>query len=323
MRRQLLRYLLVRTVAAIVLVFVVASTALFLAQLAPGDYGAQFGSNPTAIAAERHRLGLDRPFLDQYAGWVRRSLTLDLGESFQYHRPVTALVRERAGNTAGLALAALVLATLVGVSAGIVTGSRRGGVLSSLVQGVSLVLISVPPLITSLILVMVAARTGWLPIGGMGNPSDSATLFERVRVIAEHLIIPALALGLPLAATIERLQSQALREALDRPAITAARARGLPRSRVVGRHAWRLSLGPLLAIYGVLVGSVFSGSFAVELVASWPGLADLMRQALLARDTYLVAGCAAAGAVFLAAGVLAADVAHAALDPRVDAGYSG
>ena len=119
MRRQLLRYLLVRTVAAMVLVFVVASAALFLAQLAPGDYGAQFGSNPTAIAAERHRLGLDRPFLDQYAGWVRRSLTLDLGESFQYHRPVTALVRERAGNTAGLALAALVLATIVGVSAGI------------------------------------------------------------------------------------------------------------------------------------------------------------------------------------------------------------
>jgi ABC-type dipeptide/oligopeptide/nickel transport system permease component len=113
-----------------------------------------------------------------------------------------------------------------------------------------------------------------------------------------------------------------LREALDRPATTAARARGLPRARVVGRHAWRLSLGPLLAIYGVLVGSVFSGSFAVELVASWPGLADLMRQALLARDTYLVAGCAAAGAVFLAAGVLAADLAHAVLDPRVDAGYS-
>ena len=74
--------------AALVLVFVVASAALLLAQLAPGDYGAQFGSNPAAIAAERHRLGLDRPFFDQYAGWLRRSLTLDLGESFQYHRPV-------------------------------------------------------------------------------------------------------------------------------------------------------------------------------------------------------------------------------------------
>jgi ABC-type dipeptide/oligopeptide/nickel transport system permease component len=121
---------------------------------------------------------------------------------------------------------------------------------------------------------------------------------------------------------IEKLQAQALREALDRPSILAARARGLPRSHIVGRHAWRLSLGPLIAIYGVLIGTLFSGSFAVELVTSWPGLADLMRQALLARDTNLVAGCAAAGAVFLAIGVLAADVAHAALDPRVDAGTS-
>jgi ABC-type dipeptide/oligopeptide/nickel transport system permease component len=103
----------------------------------------------------------------------------------------------------------------------------------------------------------------------------------------------------------------------------AALARGVPRSRVVTRHAWRLSVGPLLGIYGVLVGSVFSGSFAVELVTSWPGLADLMRQALMSRDTYLVAGCAAAGALFLAVAVFAADLAHAAVDPRVrtDAGW--
>ena len=232
-----------------------------------------------------------------------------------------ALVRERAGNTALLALAALVVATLLGIPAGILTGSRRGGVLSALVQGLSLVLLSVPPLIRSLILLMIAARTGWLPVGGMGNPSDSARCSSGAGD-RQHLIIPALALGLPLAATLERLQSQSMREALDRPAITAARARGLPRARVVWRHAWRLSLGPLLAIYGVIVGSLFSGSFAVEIVASWPGLADLMRQALIARDTYLVAGCAAAGAVFLAAGVLAADVAHACSDPRVDAGCS-
>lgn len=322
MRRHLLRYLLVRAVAAVLLVFVVASAALLLAQVAPGDYGGQFGSNPAAIAAERHRLGLDRPFLDQYATWVRRSLTFDLGESFQYRRPVTTLVRERAGNTASLAIAALLFATVFGVAGGLVTGSRPNDVLSALVRGLSLVLISVPPLITSLILVMVAARTGWLPIGGMGNVSDADSFVTRLGVLVEHLIVPALALGLPLAATIERLQSQALRDALNRPAIAAARARGLPPSRVIGRHAWRLSLGPLLAIYGVVIGSVFSGSFAVELVASWPGLADLMRQALLARDTNLVAGCAAAGAAFLAAGVLAADVAHVLLDPRVDAGYS-
>jgi peptide/nickel transport system permease protein len=179
-------------------------------------------------------------------------------------------------------------------------------------------LLSIPPLITSFLLLTVAARTGWLPVSGMGNPPADASWMARAMSLVKHLVIPATALGLPLAATIERLQAQALREALDRPSSLAARARGLPRSLIVRRHAWRLSLGPLLAIYGILVGSLFSGSFAVELVTSWPGLADLMRQALMARDTYLVAGCAAAGAAFLAIAVFATDVAHAALDPRVD-----
>jgi peptide/nickel transport system permease protein len=307
-RRPLLRYLIVRACSAAALVFIVASGALLLAEAAPGDYASQFGRDPASIAAERHRLGLDRALVAQYGAWLSRSVRLDLGESFQYRRPVLTLVRERARNTAVLAAAALLLATSLGVPWGLFTGSRRGAA-SALLSGASLVLLSMPPLITSMLLLTMAARTGWLPVGGMGT--------------ARHLIIPSLALGLPLAAAIERLQSQALRDALQRPSMLAALARGVPRSRVVTRHAWRLSVGPLLGIYGVLVGSVFSGSFAVELVTSWPGLADLMRQALMSRDTYLVAGCAAAGALFLAVAVFAADIAHAAVDPRVrtDAGW--
>jgi peptide/nickel transport system permease protein len=307
-RRPLLRYLIVRACSAAALVFIVASGALLLAEAAPGDYASQFGRDPASIAAERHRLGLDRAPVAQYGAWLSRSFRLDLGESFQYRRPVLALVRERARNTALLAVAALLLATLLGVPWGLFTGSRRGAA-SAVLSGASLVLLSMPPLITSMLLLTMAARTGWLPVGGMGT--------------AKHLIIPSIALGLPLAAAIERLQSQALHDALQRPSMLAALARGVPRSRVVTRHAWRLSVGPLLGIYGVLVGSVFSGSFAVELVTSWPGLADLMRQALMSRDTYLVAGCAAAGALFLAVAVFAADLAHAAVDPRVrtDAGW--
>jgi peptide/nickel transport system permease protein len=308
-RRPLVRYLIVRAFSAAALVFLVASGALLLAETAPGDYASQFGRDPASIAAERHRLGLDRSLAAQYGAWLSRSIRLDLGESFQYRRPVLTLVRERARNTAILSVAALSLATCLGVPWGLFTGSRGGGGAAVLLSVASLVLLSMPPLITSMLLLTVAARTGWLPVGGMGT--------------AQHLIIPSIALGLPLAAAIERLQSQALRDALQRPSMRAALARGVPRSRVVTRHAWRLSVGPLLGVYGVLVGSVFSGSFAVELVTSWPGLADLMRQALMSRDTYLVAGCAAAGALFLALAIFAADLAHAAIDPRVrtDAGW--
>jgi len=291
-----------RVLAALALVFVATSGALLLAQLAPGDYASQFGRDQAQIAAERHRLGLDLPVAQQYARWLKRSLTLDLGESFQYQRPVTALVAERAWNTALLAATSLAVATLLGIPWGIVTGSRRGVLIRAL-RGVSLLFLSIPPLISSLTMLAVAARTGWLPVSGMGGVS--------------HLVVPTLALALPIAAILERLQAQSIGDALATPMALSARARGISRRLIVWRHAWRQSLGPILAIYGVIVGTLFSGSFAVEIVTSWPGLGDLMRQALLTRDTYLVAGCAAAGAAFLAAGVLLGDVLHAVVDPRV------
>jgi ABC-type dipeptide/oligopeptide/nickel transport system permease component len=209
----------------------------------------------------------------------------------------------RAANSARLAVAALLVATLLGIPWGVLTGSRRGGIVIRLLRAASIVLLSVPPLISSLVLLTIAARTGWLPVSGMGGLS--------------HYVVPTLALALPIAAMLERLQSQSLTNALNRPSTIAARARGIPDLRIVWRHGWRQSLGPILAIYGVIVGSLFSGSFAVEIVTSWPGLGALMLQALTARDTYLVAGCAAAGAAFLATGILAADVAHALADPRI------
>lgn len=298
----MVRFLLRRGLAALVLVFAVTSGALFLAQLAPGDYASQIARTPEQIAAERARLGLDRPFFERYSHWLRRSLTFDLGESFQYQRPVTELVAEAAGNTAVLAFCAFIVGTLLGIPWGVVTGTRSG-VFARGLRALSLLLLSVPPLISSLVMLTIAAATGWLPVSGMGGIS--------------HLIVPTLALALPMAALLERLQSNAIAESMRRPSTVAARARGIPESRVVWRHGWRQALAPVLGVYGVIVASLFSGSFVVEYVTSWPGLGTLMRQALMSRDTYLVAGCAAAGAAFLAAGILAADIVHALTDPRV------
>ena len=298
------RFVVRRLLAAAGLVFVVSSAALVLADIAPGDFvTATIGGDPSIVRAERQRLHLDRPIAERYREWMTRSLTLDLGESFQYRRPVLGLVRERAANTAVLALAALVLATAIGIPAGVVTGSRRG-VAARVLRGGSLLLLAMPPLITSFVLLTIAARTRWFPIAGMGG--------------LRHLVVPALSLALPLAAMLERLQSDAIRDALARTHVVAAAARGIPRRRLIWRHAWRASLGPVLGVYGVVIGSLFSGSFVVEVIASWPGLASLMRDALMARDAPLVAGCAAAGALFLAAGVLIVDLTHAALDPRIE-----
>lgn len=316
MQGDLARFVLGRTVSAACLVLIVSSSALVLARLAPGD--SALDTDPAVIAEARARNHLDRPFLEQYARWLRRSAAFDLGESSRFRRPVADLLRDRAGNTALLGLSALVVAGALGIPLGVLTGSRRGGFLAPLVRAVSIVLLSVPPLVTSLALLLLAARTGWFPSGGLAQPPAGAGEIESVMVTARYLVLPSLALGLPIAALLERLQSQAIADALAEPCILAAIARGIPRRQVIWRHGWRLSLKPVLAIAGILIGSVLSGSFAVEIVMSWPGLGDLMWEAVKSRDVYLIAGCAATGAIFLAAGILASDLALAAIDPRLE-----
>jgi peptide/nickel transport system permease protein len=299
---------------AAVLVLVVSSAALWLIAAAPGDHLTDIDIPPETAEAERARLGLDRPFLIQYGEWFRRVLVLDLGESLKYHRPVQDLVWERGANTALLGMTALLLATVVGIPAGIWTGSS-GGLGAAAARGASMLLVSIPPLVTSFVLLLLASYTRWLPVGGFGALSgdDAGGLFDVLR----YVLLPSLALAAPVAAALERLQSQAMREALDDPSVQAARARGCSPARLVWRHALRLSLKPVVALYGVLVGTVLSGSFVVELVMSWPGLGALTYEALVSRDLYLVAGCAAAGSLFLALGVLASDLALAWVDPRL------
>jgi peptide/nickel transport system permease protein len=319
-----LTYLLRRLLFAAALVFTVSSGALLLTRLAPGDYAADalgIGASRERLADLRAKYGLDRPIADQYGDWLAGTLRFDFGRSLAYDRPVADLIPERAANTAILASAALIVATLVGLPLGIVSGSRQGGALSGLIRAGSVVLLSMPPLLTSLLLVFAAARTGWLPVGGMqsgpwagawSGSGGGAALLDLLR----HLVVPALALALPLAAMFERLQSEAMHEVLGQPYVAAALARGVPRSRVMWRDALKAALVPVASVYGLVVGSLLSGSFAVEIITTWPGLGRLMLEALRARDVYLVAGCAATGSLFLACGTLLSDAALALVDPR-------
>lgn len=297
------RFILRRLAFAALLVAGVASASFALVHVAPGDFYTDFGpgSDPERARAERRAAGLDRPFLVQYASWLGRAARLDFGRSLKFQRPVTDLLGERTRNTALLGLAALALATSIGFPLGVFTGSRRGGLLAALVRAVSVALLAVPPLVAALALTALAARLGLLAAGG-------ATLANAV--------VPALALALPLAAVIERMESQAIAQAFGERYLRAALARGIPRRRLVWRHALRASLGPVAGVYGIIAGSLLSGSFIVEIVTDWPGLGLLMADGLRARDIFLVAGCAAAVSVLLAAAILVSDLVQAWAEPR-------
>jgi peptide/nickel transport system permease protein len=315
-----MRAFLVRRVAfALVLVACSSSAAFLLTRAAPGDVTTQLGPFAKAdeVAATRARFGLDQPLVVQWVRWASRAVRFDFGESFLYNRPVSQLLGPAALHTAMLALVALIVATSSGLFLGVVSGSGRAGP-RAVIRALSALCVSLPPLLTSLIFVFIAARTGVLPAGGMtssnaGDLSWTAWLLD----VAWHLPLPALALALPIAATFERLQSQAMTEVVDQPFVAAARARGVPRGALIWRHAWPVSLRPICAVLGVAIGALLSGSFVVEYVTTWPGLGRLMYEALRARDIYLVAGCAATGSAFLACGTLAGDLLLAAVDPRV------
>jgi peptide/nickel transport system permease protein len=320
----LIRFLLRRLAFALLLVVTVSSGALFLTRLAPGDVTTNLGAfpRPEEVARTRARFNLDRSAASQWEGWALRAIRFDFGDSFLYNRPVGELIQRAAGNTAVLAVAALALATLLGIPLGIISGSRRG-LAPTLIRGASLVCLSIPPLLTSLLLVFVASRTGWLPTGGMTsvNAVDAGWSFWLLD-LARHLPLPAVALALPIAATFERLQAQSMSETIHQPFVIAALARGVTWRRLVIGHAWRASLRSMCAIYGLAIGALLSGSFVVEYVTAWPGLGRLMYEALRARDIYLVAGCAAMGGVFLAIGSVAADLLLFAADPRVRDGQA-
>jgi peptide/nickel transport system permease protein len=318
-RPVIMRFLARRFLFALVLVAASSSSALFLARMAPGDMTSQLG--PFASRAEventRKRFNLDMSPALQWWLWAGRALRFDFGDSFLYNRPVGPLVARAAANTALLGIVSLVMATVIGLSLGIFTAARSGP-LAMLVRAVSLVCVSLPPLVTSLAFVFVAARTGWLPTGGMVSAAASDPRWAAWMVdVLWHLPLPVLALSLPMAATFERLQSQAMAEAIHQPFVLAAIARGASARRALLRHAWVSSLRPICAVYGVAIGVLLSGSFIVEFVTAWPGLGRLTFEALRARDVYLVSACAATGAAFLALGTMTGDLLLAAVDPRV------
>jgi ABC-type dipeptide/oligopeptide/nickel transport system permease component len=316
----MLQYVGTRLALLLLAAWLVASTAFVLGHWAQGDYVTEtlgLGASAGTVAGARAARGLDRPLAVRYGDWAARAVWLDFGTSVVYQRPVAPLVLDRAANTLLVGSVAFLVAAAFGLGGGMITASRPSGLAAAAVRTASTLCLSCPPLLASLLLVWLAALTGVLPVSGMASGAATGSWWARMTDVARHVPVPALALGLPLGAVIERVVAQAIAHALSQPCIAAARARGVPEARLRWHHALRLGAAPLLAVGGTLAGTLLSGSFAVELVTSWPGLGRLTQEAMLARDLELTAGCAIAASCLLGACVVAADVALAWVDPRV------
>jgi ABC-type dipeptide/oligopeptide/nickel transport system permease component len=310
------RYFTHRVLATLPTLLGVVTFAFLLIHIAPGDpaelmLGDYAGVSPQVLRDMRARLGVDQPLPVQYARYLGQVLTGDLGRSFRTNQPVLSEIAAQAPYTLVLAVAGILLAILVGIPAGIISGVRRNSAVDYATMTVSMIWLSSPSFWFAILLIYVLAfRLGWFPIFGAGIWGDWKSMLV-------HLVLPAAVIGVRSAALIARMTRSALLEVLNQDFIRTARAKGLDRYRVVLRHAMRNAAIPVVTIVGLDVAYLLGGAVVVETVFARPGLGKLVVDAIYARDYPMVQGALMGFALAIVLVNLLVDLSYAAIDPRI------
>src|SRR5581483_4853863 len=311
----MLRFLLRRLLAAIPVLLIVATLVFALLRLTPGDPAAVIaGDSATVEQIERIRegLGLNRPLVVQFAIWLARLAQGDLGESFFFKMPVSALIAQRLEPTLALAFATLALAVAVAVPLGVLAAWRRGGWLDRGVMMFSTLGFSIPVFVLGYLLIwLVSLKLGWLPAQGYRRIADGFGPFLR------HLVLPSVTLSVIYIALIARVTRASVSEALTEDYVRTARAKGLNEAAVLLRHALANAAVPIVTVIGIGFALLIGGVVVTESVYAIPGLGRLTVDAVLARDFPTIQGLILLfSAVYVLINLLV-DLAYAGLDPRI------
>ena len=316
-------YVLRRLLQLVPLLLTLTALTFLLLKLAPGDYLTTLAENPQVssetLDAMRRRFGLDQPWMVQFLLYLRNVvLRLDFGESFSRHQPVITVLRSGLLNTLLLALAGALVTWGLAIPCGAWAAARHNRAVDRGLSLLAFLGLSMPEVLSGLLLLMLAARTGWFPVGGLRSLDwELLSPAGKALDLLHHLALPALVVGLvPLASRMRQMRASLL-DVLALDYITTARAKGLDERTVIMKHALRNALNPLITLFGYTLGSLLSGSLVAEIIFSWPGLGRVTYDAILSRDQYLVVGSVLMAAVLLVLGNLAADLMLAAADPRV------
>jgi peptide/nickel transport system permease protein len=307
-----LNYVVRRVAVAVVVLFGLLVATFFIIHLVPGDpvrIVLAGRATPATVAHVRHQLGLDRPLLSQFGLYVSRTVQGHFGTSFTLGSPVGQIIGQRVGPSAALIGYGMLLSALIGVPLAIAAALRPHGWTDNAIRVGTTVGFAMPAFWLGLMLALIfGLDLGWFPVSGYSG---------GIGGLLRTLTLPALALGLALAAVVVRTLRSSLLEVLQSEYIEAARSRGLRELRVVGKHALRNSVMNTLTILTVNVGFLIGGTVVIEAVFQIPGLGSLLVEAVEKRDYQLVQALVllAGAAVVLAS--LAADLVQAFLDPRV------
>lgn len=283
-----------------------------LLYLTPGDpallmLGEQ--APPQQYQALRQKLGLDDPIHIQYLRWLGRAVQLDLGDSIRSSRPVLEEIVERLPGTAELAFLAVLLATMIGIPAGVISATRPNSWLDNTLTVLALGGVSMPVFWQALMLIIIfSVSLGWLPPSGrLGG--------------WEYFVLPVVTLGTSAAASITRMTRATMLEAIHEDYVRTARSKGLDERKVIYRHALRNALLPVVTVIGLEFGNLMAGAVITETIFAWPGIGRLAVDAIRTRDYPLVQGVVMTFAISYVLINLLVDLLYAYLDPRLRVRY--
>jgi peptide/nickel transport system permease protein len=327
----MLLYIVRRLFHMIPILLMVIALGFFLLQLAPGDSFTQLtleqDIRQETIDAFRAQFGLDRPWYVQFVRYIWNVLQLDFGFSAEYKIGVFDIIQQRVGATLEISITALILAWGLSIPMGVFAAQNQYKWQDQTISVFAFIGLAIPNFFLAfLMLYFVTATSGgipgtWLPIGGRTsvNFTQMTWIAQRINIIW-HMIIPVFVIGTGAMAGLTRIMRANMLEIMNQQYIVTARAKGQSEKKVVFRHALRNAINPMITILGFQIAGILGGSALVENVTSWPGLGQLVLQAIFAQDMFLVIGVLTYSTVLLVIGNLIADILLAITDPRVRIG---
>lgn len=311
------RYILRRLLQTIPVLWGASLLVFLLIRLIPGDAASVLlGSDatPENVAALRQQLGLDDPLPVQYAQWLGKVLQGDLGVSIQTRAPVLDVLVGKFQNTLLLALTALFIATIAGVTAGVISATRRYSVFDRVAMLTALFGNSMPAFWLGLILILIfSLGLGWLPAGGMQSVRGDGGPLE----VARHIVLPSITLASVTTALVARMVRSSMLEVIRQDYIVTARAKGLTERMTIWRHAFRNALLPVVTVLGLQFGHLLGGAVLTETVFVWPGVGLAIFTAIGTRDVPLIQGAILLTSTSFVLINLLVDIAYAYIDPRI------
>ena len=343
-------YIVRRLLISIPLLLVMSLVTFGIIRLPKGDvlapYRADHRFSRSELQRMEHEYRFDRSFIVQYGfwmknlflewpseaeqaapkagfsgwlkGWAPKRIRLDLGYSFVHKQPVFNVISGRLGNTLLLSVASLILVWAVAVPVGTYCAVHQYSLGDKILSFISFIGMSLPSFFLALLLLYLVSLTGWLPIGGLTSDDfDMMTFAGKIIDLAKHMVVPIIVIVTGSLAGMQRLMRGNMLEVLRMQYVTTARAKGLPESRVINRHALRNAINPMVTIFGYEFSGLLSGVALTEIITSYPGLGSLMLEAVQSQDIFLVMSSLMISGVMLIMGNLIADVLLAIADPRI------